>query len=310
MVPAQPSITRGTAAFVPPGDGVVLTIGNFDGVHRGHRALVSRTREVAAALGSPSALLTFDPAPRDVIRPDNGVPRIQVLPDKLATLGATGIDHVVVEPFTLATAGQPPEAFATEILRDRLGVRALVLGYDFRFGRKRAGDAELLRRVLDVPVEEVSALVVDGAPVSSSRIREAVARGDLPTATHLLGRPHALCGTVQHGDARGRALGFPTANVRPDTPLTPPYGVYAVRVEVDGRWVDGVANWGVRPMWELAEPLLEVHLLDFDGDLYDRRLAVSMVQHLRGEARFDGLEALKAAIDADVAAARAALAAT
>jgi len=308
-----PTIVHGSDAVPasPPGTpGPVITIGNFDGVHRGHRALIDRTIEVARQLGAPAGLLTFDPAPRDVIRPDNGVPRIQSLADKLHTLGTTGLELVVVEPFTLATASQDPTEFATQVLRDRLGVSGLVLGYDFRFGRKRAGNAALVREVLDVPVHEVEALVERGRPVSSSRIREAVAEGDLPTATHLLGRPHLLCGTVSHGDARGRTLGFPTANIFTETPLVPPFGVYAVRAKVDGRWVDGVANWGMRPMWALERPLLEVHLLDFAGDLYGRRLPVALVQRLRGEERFDSIEALRAAIDADIDAARVALAAT
>jgi len=310
MAPASaPRIIYGTEDYVPRGSrGPVLTIGNFDGVHRGHRALIERTRAEAEALGAPAALLTFDPAPRDVLRPDNGIPRIQALPDKLASLAAAGLDEIIVEPFTMATAAMAPEHFAGEILGERLGVSAMVLGYDFRFGRRRAGDADVLRQVLDVSVHEVAAHTDEDLPVSSSRIRRAVASGDLATATRLLGRPHELCGPVQRGDARGRALGFPTANVRPQTPLAPPHGVYAVRAWVDEAWRDGVANWGIRPMWELDHPLLEVHLLDHDADLYGRRLRVAMVAHLRPEARFDGLEALKQAIARDVADARAALA--
>lgn len=308
-MPADPSVTvhRGSAAVPARAQGPVLTIGNFDGVHRGHRHLLDATRALAAELGVPSAVLTFDPPPMAVLRPDAAMPRIQTLDEKLEALGAAGVDEVVVEPFDLGLAAMEPDAFATTILRENLAVSGLVLGYDFRFGRRRAGTVDDLHRVLGVPIRQVEALLDDG-PISSSRIRSAVHEGELALAARLLGRPHRLVGAVEGGDRRGRQLGFPTANVRPHTSLTPPFGVYAVRVELDGTVHDGVANWGIRPMWELAEPLLEVHLLDFEGDLYGRELGVDLVARLRGEARFDSIEALEAAIRADVAHARQVLA--
>jgi riboflavin kinase/FMN adenylyltransferase len=300
-------VVRGTVRPDGSGDGPVLTIGNFDGVHRGHRQLLDATRALARELSVPAAVLTFDPPPRDVLRPDAAAPRLQQLDDKLTSLSDAGIDEIYVERFTLELAAMEPAAFAEHFLAERLDVSGLVLGYDFRFGRRRAGTADDLRRLLDVPIRQVEPLLDDG-PVSSSRIRAAIADGQLALARRLLGRCHEVRGEVLHGDARGRELGFPTANLRPPE-IMPPYGVYAVRGRPEGsdRWVDGVANWGVRPMWKLDEPLLEVHLLDWSGDLYGHTLRVQMVQRLRGEARFDSLEQLEAAIADDVRAARVAL---
>ena len=299
------SVFRGTAAYAAqPLDGATITIGNFDGVHRGHRHLIAVARERPG----PTVALTFDPAPRDVLRPDHGIPRIQTLEDRVRCLLEQGVDAVVVEPFTRALGAMAPEVFAHDLLMGRLAPSALVLGYDFRFGHKRAGTVETLASWVDVPVLQVEALTDAQGPVSSSRIREAVQRGDLSEASRLLERPHELRGTVLHGDARGRTLGFPTANIDPRTALRPPHGVYAVRAAVAGpgepAWMDGVANWGIRPMWETQRPLLEVHLLDRTLDLYDQDLRVQLVAHLRPEERFDGQDALVAAIRHDVEAAR------
>jgi len=299
------SVFRGTEAYAAHRlPNATVTIGNFDGVHRGHRMLIDRAR----AVPGPTVALTFDPAPRDVLRPDHGIPRIQTLDDRVRCLLEAGVEAVVVEPFTRELGAMEPEAFAHDVLMGLLRPSALVLGYDFRFGRKRAGTVERLRNWVDIPVEHVDALMDASGPVSSSRIREAVVEGRLSEATALLGRPHELRGRVKHGDARGRTLGFPTANVEPQTALVPPHGVYAVRARTNGTWHDGVANWGIRPMWQTRLPLLEVHLLDFAGDLYGQDLRVQLVTHLRGEERFDGTEALVQAIQRDIAAAREALA--
>jgi len=302
------SVFRGTEAYAAHRlPGATVTIGNFDGVHRGHRQLI----DAARAAGGPTVALTFDPAPRDVLRPDHGIPRIQTLDDRIRCLLEAGVDAVVVEPFTLQLAGMEPEAFARDVLMARFDPAALVLGYDFRFGRKRAGTVEKLAGWVDVPVTQVDALTDADGPVSSSRIREAIAAGELAEATGLLGRPHELRGPVKHGDARGRTLGFPTANVEPRTALVPPHGVYAVRALVvdDGAptWHDGVANWGIRPMWQTRLPLLEVHLFDFAADIYGMDLRVQLVEHIRPEARFDGTDELVEAIHADIRAAREAL---
>jgi riboflavin kinase/FMN adenylyltransferase len=298
-------ILRGTEQWRERG--CALTLGNFDGVHRGHRALIDVTRELAQAHSVPSAVLTFDPAPRDVLRPHNGIPRLQSLERKLVHLERTGVDAVIVQPFDLALAALSPQQFA-ERLREHLRVRAIAVGHDFRFGHKRAGGADTLREVLEIPVREVAALRDDEGPISSSRIREALGRGEVAKAAQLLGRPHELVGQVVQGDQRGRTIGFPTANLWPQGGLVPPNGVYAVRV----RGHDAVANLGTRPTFTRApgegqtdpQSRLEVHLLDFEGDLYGQELVVELIDRLREERRFPSLDALVAQIRLDVEAAR------
>lgn len=305
-------VVRGTERWAETGmDAPVLTIGNFDGVHRGHRALIDATRARATELGAPCAVLTFDPAPRDVLRPANGIPRIQSLERKLVHLARAGADAVVIQPFDHALAALEPAAFARERLGRDLGIRALVVGHDFRFGRGRSGTADVLREALGVPVDEIPALTDPPAstgepalPVSSSRIRDALGRGDVALAALLLGRPHELVGTVVAGDRRGRTIGFPTANLVPEGGLVPPNGVYAVRVAIDGVPVPGVANLGVRPTFDGQGVRLEVHLLSFDADLYGRVLIVELVDRIRDERRFDGIDALVAQIRADAESAR------
>ena len=303
----------------------VVTIGNFDGVHLGHRHLISQLVARARALGAPSCVYTFEPPPRVVLTPPprpeedpDGTPpapsfrsRILPWPDKLRLLGEAGVDQVVVERFTRAFAQHPPEWFVTEVLGRRLGARAFVVGYDFRCGRARAGDASLLRALLpDVPVEQVGAHAEHADVVSSSRIRRLVAAGDVAEAAALLGRPHTVRGTVVAGDQRGRTIGFPTANLESDAELTPASGVYAVFASVDrGTWRPAVANLGTRPTFDGRRFLIEVHLLDVSLDLYGRELTVAFVDRLRPEQRFPDLDALAARIRVDVEAARARLAA-
>jgi riboflavin kinase/FMN adenylyltransferase len=286
----------------------VVTIGNFDGVHVGHRALVARTLEVAAELGAPACVYTFDPAPVQVLRPDKAAPRVQTLDEKLHLLDRLGVPHTLVEPFDAGFAAQEPADFARGVLLERLGARALVLGWDFRFGRGRGGTVEGIREWLDIPVLQVDAVLHDGEPISSSRIRRVVAQGDLVSAAALLGRHHVLRGKVVHGDARGRTLGFPTANIAVRTQLLPPHGVYAVNVERNGRILSGVANLGLRPTFGPGTVGLEVHLLDWSGDLYGEDLAVSLVGRIRGERSFDSVESLTTQISKDVETARGILA--
>lgn len=303
----MPLVIHGAESHPHDGPGPVLTIGNFDGVHLGHQHLLRRLVEVARGAGAPSAVLTFDPAPRDVLRPDNDVPRIQALEDRIEALGAVGVDRVIVHPFTRDLASLEPRQFSDRFLAGHLRVSGLVLGWDFRFGARRAGTPADLRAFLPVPVEQVEALHVGDAVASSSRIRDLVREGHVAEAARLLTRPHRLRGPVVPGDQRGRNLGFPTANVAVETPLRPAHGVYAVRVQVDGVTRDGVANYGRRPTFGGGAPLLEVHLLDFEGDLYGRPLAVDLVERIRGERKFDGLDALVRQITADRDAARALL---
>lgn len=290
---------RGAARY--RGDGGVVTIGNFDGVHVGHRALLDRARSLDRG---PVIAYTFHPAPRDVLRPDNGVLRIQRLEDRVQTLLAAGADTVVVEAFDLAFASLTPAEFAQSVLRDQLKATGIVVGWDFRFGRGRQGSAEGLRELLEVPVEAVEAVLVDGEPASSSRIRKLIGQGQVEAAAGLLLRPHEVVGRVIHGQARGRQLGFPTANLAIETPLVPADGVYAVTV--DGR--PGVANLGTRPTFEDAPRSAEVHLLDFEGDLYEQELRVCFHHRLRGERAFDGRDALVAQITRDIGDARRLLA--
>ncbi len=290
--------------------GRVVTVGNFDGVHRGHQHLLAAARRLGDQLGTGVVVVTFDPAPRDVLRPDNGIPRIQSLDRKLAHLARHGVDGVLVVPFDRATAALEPEVFAADVLGGALGVRGVVVGHDFRFGRGRRGDAALLRRALEVPVEEVPPCEDAGGPVSSSRVRACLAAADVRGAAALLGRPHELVGDVVAGDRRGRTIGFPTANLEPQGGMLPPDGVYAVEVQVpgQGRVHGGVANLGVRPTFGAAARRLEVHVFEFAGDLYGRRLVVGLRDHLRPERRFSGVDELVAQIRADATDARTRLA--
>lgn len=306
----MPVVHAGSAAYPVDGPGPVVTIGNFDGVHHGHRALLGRLVGSARALGAPAVVYTFEPPPRVVLAPSQHVARILSWPDKVRLLGEQGVDAVVVERFSRAFAQHPPEWFAREILGHRLRTQALVVGYDFRFGRARAGDVDMLRQILpEVPVEQVAEAELDGRTASSSAIRDLVQRGDVAGAARLLGRWHFVRGTVVAGDRRGRRLGFPTANVDTEAELLPAHGVYAVLACVDGAPPrHAVANLGLRPTFDSGRFSLEVHLLDYSGDLYGRELRVDFVARLRGEQRFDGVDALVAQIRADLDAARATLA--
>lgn len=286
-----------------------VAIGNFDGVHAGHREVLARLAEAARRHDARSVAYTFDPAPTAVVAPQRHQPRILDLPDRVRLLGEAGVEAVIVEPFTAEFAAQPAEWFVHEVLERRLRAAAIVVGYDFRFGMSRGGDATALRaRLPHVEVIEVGAHVADGAPVSSSRIRKLIAAGEVEAGAALLGRPHALHGVVVHGDARGRTIGFPTANLQNVVELLPADGVYATRASVDGGPPRAsVTNIGVRPTFAGREHRIEVHLLDVSEDLYGRPLRIELVARIRGEQRFAGLEELQVQISRDVAAARARL---
>ena len=301
------TVYAGASTWPHAGPGAVVAIGNFDGVHDGHRAVLRRLFALAAEQCAPSCVLTFDPAPTAVLAPERHQARILTLADRVRLLGDEGVDAVVIEPFTRAIAENSARWFAEDLLGKHLRVRGVVVGYDFRFGHMRKGDVAALREWLPgVPVVEVAAWESSGAPVSSSRVRRLVASGAVEDAAALLGRPHFLRGTVVSGDQRGRTIGFPTANIVSDVELLPAHGVYAVRVRVDdeGPANAGVANIGMRPTFAGTELRVEVHLLDFAGDLYGHRLAVDLVARVRGEQRFDGVAALVAQIGRDVERAR------
>lgn len=287
----------------------VVVIGNFDGVHRGHQAVLRQARTLADARGLRCVVLTFDPHPSEVL--GRGVPpRLTTLARRVELLREGGATDVAVEPFTTELAAWSPERFAKELLTERLGAHVVVVGSNFRFGNKRAGDMSTLRALGPAcGFEAVAADVAgdDEGPFSSTRVRDAIAAGEVARAADVLGRPHALSGVVEHGDARGRTIGFPTANLGQVTEMLPPHGVYAVRVHTSSGAHGGVMNLGVRPTVDGLSLRVEAHLFDFEGDLYGATLRASLVARLRGEQKFAGLAELQAQIAKDAEAARKAL---
>ncbi len=283
----------------------VVVIGNFDGVHLGHQAVLRQARAMADARSLRCVVLTFDPHPSEVLG-RGSPPQLTTLSRRIQLLREHGAADVAVEPFTMELASWSPERFAEQLLGTRLGTRAVVVGENFRFGNKRAGDFATLQQLgTRLGFEAVAAEVAGDAdgPFSSTRIRDAIAVGDVGIAAAVLARPHRLSGVVEHGDARGRTLGFPTANLGGVEEMLPAYGVYAVRVGAE----KGVMNVGVRPTVDGHALRIEVHLLDFDGDLYGQQLDVDLVAHLRGEQKFAGLDDLRAQIAKDAENARKAL---
>jgi len=293
--------------------GAAVAIGAFDGVHRGHKAVIAQARAAADGLGAPLAVVSFDPHPRRWFQPDAAPFRLMTTGQMARALAPLGVDRLYLLPFDAAMAAMTDEAFAREVLADGLGIVHAAIGFDFTYGKDRTGSPEGLRRhgeALGFGVTIIDRIDdPDGLKLSSSGVREALKAGDMPRAAAILGRPFAIEGEVVHGDKRGRTIGVPTANVTMGDYMRPAYGVYATRTGLpDGRVIDGVANLGVRPMFEIDQPLLEVWLFDFDGDLYGQTVETELVALLRGEMTFDGLDALKVQIDADAAAARAVLA--
>ena len=302
-------LVRGLHNLRPQHRGCVATIGNFDGVHRGHQAILVRLRERAVELGVPSCVVIFEPQPREYFAPDTAPARLARLRDKLELLAAEGVDQVLCLAFNQRLSKLSAAEFVDTILVDGLGVKHLEVGDDFRFGCDRLGDFDFLTQVGDAKgftVEAARTVEMDGVRVSSTQVRKALAVADFKLAEELLGRPFQITGRVLHGQKLARQLGWPTANVQLKRHRVPFTGVYLVSVEIDGKQWPGVANIGVRPtVAGDGKAHLEVHLLDFAGNLYDRRLTVAFHHKLRDEQRFASLEALKSAIGADVAAARA-----
>jgi riboflavin kinase/FMN adenylyltransferase len=282
----------------------VATIGAFDGVHRGHQAVIRQLADQGRALGLPTTVVSFEPLPREYLRPAQAPARLSTLRDKVEALAALGVDRLLCLRFDETLRQMSAEDFAVRVLVDGLGVRALILGDDFRFGRSREGNAAMIRALGErvgfttQPMETVEAR---GERISSTRVREALAAGDFALAEDLLGRPYTLSGRVQHGRALGRELGSPTANIALRRLVSPLHGVYAVTVDGAGlEAAPGVANIGSRPTVERAgEAKLEVHVLQGSPTLYGERLTVTPRQKLRDECRFDSLEALKAQIARD-----------
>jgi riboflavin kinase/FMN adenylyltransferase len=292
-----------------------VTVGNFDGVHRGHQALVAEATRAARAQGGAAVALTFDPHPSHVLSPHRAPDALMTIGQKAEVLAPLGIDHLAVLPFTLALAEKSPAEFAREVLAGALGARSVVVGSSFRFGRHREGDRATLTRLggeIGFAVTAVDPVMHEGTPISSTRIREALARGATDHAKDLLGRRFFIDGTVIEGKKRGRTIGFPTANLQPENETVPGGGVYAcwgrVLDEPGSPLRPGVVNIGRRPTFGGGETIIEAHLFDFAGDLYGRRLRLEFEDRLRDERAFPDIEALKAQIAADAALARARLA--
>ena len=293
--------------------GAAVAIGAFDGVHRGHQAVIAAAREAARRLDAPLAVVSFDPHPRRWFQPDAAPFRLMTPAQMARAMAPLGVETLYLLPFDAAMADMSEGGFAREVLADGLGIRHAAVGFDFTYGKGRTGSPEALRghgETLDFTVGVTDRIDdPDGLKLSSSAVREALKAGDMTRAAAILGRPFAIEGEVIHGDKRGRTIGVPTANVPMGDYMRPAYGVYAVRTRLpDGRMVDGVANLGLRPMYELDQPLLEVWLFDFDEDLYGQTVETELVAFLRGELSFDSLDALKRQIDADAAMARRVLA--
>lgn len=289
--------------------GCVATVGNFDGVHQGHRTILRRVREEASRRGLPALLMTFEPQPQEYFAPQSAPPRLTRLREKLELLQEAGVDRVLCLRFNDALARLPAAAFVEDLLVAGLGVQHLVVGDDFRFGAARMGDFAMLAEAGEnagFTVEAAPSFELDGARVSSTRIRQALGDGDMALAERLLGRPYHMSGRVAHGDKRGRAMGYPTANIHLHRQATPVQGVYVVEMTgvAETPW-PGVANVGNRPTFDGTRTLLEVYLLDFDGDIYGRHVQVRFLNKLRDEERYDSTAALVAAIDDDVVRGRA-----
>ncbi|MDR1349167.1 MAG: bifunctional riboflavin kinase/FAD synthetase [Zoogloeaceae bacterium] len=297
----------------PAASATVLTLGNFDGVHRGHRVLLARLLEQGRDLAATAAVVTFEPHPREFFAPDSAPARLSTLREKLEAFAAAGVDAVYVTPFNAAFAARSAEAFVEDLLCKNLKARHVIIGDDFRFGAGRLGNFACLQaagHALGFGVEALPTVTLLGERVSSSAVRAALAAGDLEKAANFLERPYAIAGQVVHGQKLGRQLGFATANIRIRHNPLPMQGVFAVAASGAGEQpLLGVANLGLRPTLNPAgaratRPLLEVHLLDFSGNLYGAHLNIAFLKKLRDEMTFPHLDALKTRIAADVRAAR------
>ncbi len=332
-------VIRGWRDLTPAKQGAAVAIGAFDGVHRGHQAVIAAARDAARALDAPLAVVSFDPHPRRWFQPDAAPFRLMTPEQMARALEPLGVDRLYLLPFDADMAAMSDGDFARDVLagrspqvarsavgqgtpqvaqsaigqKDGLGIKHAAVGFDFTFGKGRTGSPEALRRYgadLGFTVSTVDRLDdPNGLKLSSSAVREALQAGDMDRAAAILGRPFAIAGEVVHGDKRGRTIGIPTANVPLADYMRPAYGIYATRSRLpDGRIIDGVANLGIRPMFETEQPMLEVWLFDFDADLYGQTIETDLIARLRGEMKFDGLDALKDQINADAVAARAVLA--
>ncbi|MCE2834974.1 MAG: bifunctional riboflavin kinase/FAD synthetase [Chitinophagaceae bacterium] len=288
----------------------VVTIGTFDGVHRGHRLILDRMRSVAEEVGGETVIITFDPHPRNIVgMRSDPQPLLTTMPERINLLAKIGIDHLVIVPFSPAFAAMDPRDYVQDFLVARFHPHTLIIGYDHRFGRQREGDYHLLESLSETygfQVRELDAQILRDAAISSTRIREALTEGRPEEATEQLGYPYFFSGLVRHGDKRGRTIGFPTANLKPDDPakLLPADGVYAVRISLseadgDAYTKTGMMNIGLRPTVDGTRHLAEVNIFDFNEDIYGRVLTVQVISRIREERKFSGLEALQAQLSSD-----------
>lgn len=292
----------------------VLTIGTFDGVHKGHQAILQDVARHAAGIGGESIVITFDPHPRKLIYPNQSMHLLTSLDRKIALIQKTGIDHIVVVPFTHAFAALTAEAYISEFLVKKFHPHTIVIGYDHRFGNDRTGDIALLKSFGDqyhFTVHEIPVQTIDEAAVSSTKIRKAIDAGDVHTAATMLGRPYQFSGTVEQGAQIGRQLGYPTANIRPLEPdqLIPANGVYAITASYEDHVYKGMLNIGIRPtVTESAKLHIEAHLFGFSQDIYGKELTIIFHERLRDEQKFPSLEALKEQLAKDAVQAQSLLA--
>jgi riboflavin kinase/FMN adenylyltransferase len=301
--PGLPRLPQGTA----------ITVGTFDGVHRGHQAVLEELRRRAEAAGRPSVVVTFDPHPLRIVRPEVAPRLLTTLVEKKELLAQFGLDYAAIFPFTRALARLSARQFVEEILIARLQLAHLIVGYDHGLGRGRSGDIETLRRLgaeLGFAVDVVDAVELDGVAISSTRIRRALEQGDVATAAAALGRPYSLRGLVVRGEGRGRELGFPTANIEVGDAekLLPLEGIYAVRAALGDERLDGVLHLGPRPTFRDSPPTIELHLFDFDRELYGEEVRVEFIARLREIRAFGSVAELVEAMRADCEAARRVLA--
>jgi len=283
----------------------VVTIGNFDGVHRGHQLLLSQLKEEAEKRQAPSCVFTFEPSPRSLLSP-NRVPRIAPWTQKIKLLRDFGIDQIVLERFSKPFSKHPPSWFVHEIIQKRLHAQAMVVGYDFRFGNARSGTVETIQQLApNITLVQMKALSEADLVVSSSEIRKKVAEGKVEEAQTLLGRPYSIEGVIISGEKRGRALGFPTANLHSDYELIPESGVYAVRANIDqGEYFDGIANLGFNPTFQGQKFKIEIHLFDFSKNVYGCDMEVQFIHRIRSERRFESVETLIHQLSLDVETAK------
>ncbi len=285
----------------------VLTLGNFDGLHLGHIKILKLVSSRARALGAKSVVYTFDPHPLKVVAPEKSPPLMLTVEDKARLVEAFGIDYMIVAEFTKGFASKDPRVFVKEVLVDSLSASEVIVGHDYAFGKGKRGTTAFLKKLgaeFGFKVTVIEPFRMAGKVVSSSRVRAEVKGGRLRSAAKLLGRDFSIRGTVVRGTDIGHALGFPTANIRPKTELIPKKGVYAVRAEIDGKTVDGVANIGIAPTFGGKELSIEIHLLDFKKEIYDKIMTVAFIRRLRGERTFKNKEALASQIEKDIARAR------